>query len=131
MPCIGDGGIQRDLAVAQRFEDRIGEIGKTEPTAHEPLGEAEALGDVLGGFLLALDDVLEGPAGIGRVHREVEEILFQAGLRSEEHTSELQSLMRISYAVFCLKKKTPKQDKQTNVLQKLTRNNDEVLCYNT
>src|SRR3546814_2295062 len=34
----------------------------------------------------------------------------QAGLRlrSEEHTSELQSLMRISYAVFCLKKKTTK-----------------------
>src|SRR3546814_6106675 len=30
--------------------------------------------------------------------------------RSEEHTSELQSLMRISYAVFCLKKKTNKQD---------------------
>src|SRR3546814_9114447 len=29
-----------------------------------------------------------------------------AGNRSEEHTSELQSLMRISYAVFCLKKKT-------------------------
>src|SRR3546814_5338902 len=29
----------------------------------------------------------------------------QALLRSEEHTSELQSLMRISYAVFCLKKK--------------------------
>src|SRR3546814_10504368 len=31
------------------------------------------------------------------------------GLRSEEHTSELQSLMRISYAVFCLKKKTKQQ----------------------
>src|SRR3546814_3669721 len=30
-------------------------------------------------------------------------------LRSEEHTSELQSLMRISYAVFCLKKKTKQQ----------------------
>src|SRR3546814_9787149 len=30
--------------------------------------------------------------------------------RSEEHTSELQSLMRISYAVFCLKKKTHTQD---------------------
>src|SRR3546814_7247531 len=29
--------------------------------------------------------------------------------RSEEHTSELQSLMRISYAVFCLKKKKPKK----------------------
>src|SRR3546814_3682014 len=37
--------------------------------------------------------------------------------RSEEHTSELQSLMRISYAVFCLKKKnkntTNKQNRQT------------------
>src|SRR3546814_1301848 len=30
-------------------------------------------------------------------------------IRSEEHTSELQSLMRISYAVFCLKKKTKKR----------------------
>src|SRR3546814_3807252 len=41
---------------------------------------------------------------------------FQSGLvdlrrRSEEHTSELQSLMRISYAVFCLKKKTQKQQR--------------------
>src|SRR3546814_8029960 len=33
-------------------------------------------------------------------------------LRSEEHTSELQSLMRISYAVFCLKKKKKNQNKQ-------------------
>src|SRR3546814_1265604 len=32
-------------------------------------------------------------------------LLPGAALRSEEHTSELQSLMRISYAVFCLKKK--------------------------
>src|SRR3546814_7648348 len=31
----------------------------------------------------------------------------RASMRSEEHTSELQSLMRISYAVFCLKKKKP------------------------
>src|SRR3546814_3691979 len=35
--------------------------------------------------------------------------------RSEEHTSELQSLMRISYAVFCLKKKTNKQKNQTEM----------------
>src|SRR3546814_9443482 len=34
-------------------------------------------------------------------------------LRSEEHTSELQSLMRISYAVFCLKKKNENIAKQT------------------
>src|SRR3546814_5927338 len=35
-----------------------------------------------------------------------EQLTDVVGLRSEEHTSELQSLMRISYAVFCLKKKT-------------------------
>src|SRR3546814_2398097 len=34
--------------------------------------------------------------------------------RSEEHTSELQSLMRISYAVFCLKKKKKKNKKKEN-----------------
>src|SRR3546814_6993649 len=37
--------------------------------------------------------------------------------RSEEHTSELQSLMRISYAVFCLKKKT----KQTKSMIQMTK----------
>src|SRR3546814_6460117 len=35
----------------------------------------------------------------------------QGPLRSEEHTSELQSLMRISYAVFCLKKKNTQTNK--------------------
>src|SRR3546814_8219815 len=42
--------------------------------------------------------------------------------RSEEHTSELQSLMRISYAVFCLKKKTKTTQKkyQTRQIQKQT-----------
>src|SRR3546814_1041127 len=39
---------------------------------------------------------------------EAELVKPAATLRSEEHTSELQSLMRISYAVFCLKKKTIK-----------------------
>src|SRR3546814_7358910 len=36
-------------------------------------------------------------------------VMVAIGKRSEEHTSELQSLMRISYAVFCLKKKTYRQ----------------------
>src|SRR3546814_10239327 len=38
--------------------------------------------------------------------------------RSEEHTSELQSLMRISYAVFCLKKKNKNKTKQHNTIRK-------------
>src|SRR3546814_2827994 len=46
------------------------------------------------------------------LHRRVNLRIFdryqRGSLRSEEHTSELQSLMRISYAVFCLKKKINK-----------------------
>src|SRR3546814_4674650 len=40
-----------------------------------------------------------------KLSRSQASINVAQGLRSEEHTSELQSLMRISYAVFCLKKK--------------------------
>src|SRR3546814_7890721 len=50
------------------------------------------------------------PAGQGRRWRRA-----QGLLRSEEHTSELQSLMRISYAVFCLKKKKKKTKKQKTI----------------
>src|SRR3546814_6645722 len=52
----------------------------------------------------------------------------RSGRRSEEHTSELQSLMRISYAVFCLKKKKQETDsphttdnyKQQNTIRSIT-----------
>src|SRR3546814_5931574 len=47
-----------------------------------------------------------GDAGRHHVLQLVAETVGTAGLRSEEHTSELQSLMRNSYAVFCLKQKT-------------------------
>src|SRR3546814_8049036 len=48
--------------------------------------------------------------------------------RSEEHTSELQSLMRISYAVFCLKKK--KKIRMTQ-RQTIKNNNSKVYTYRT
>src|SRR3546814_9214846 len=64
--------------------------------------------------------VLERGIGIrfkGAERTDVEEYSMSEGwvrVRSEEHTSELQSLMRISYAVFCLKKKTQRRRKITN-----------------
>src|SRR3546814_5581224 len=51
----------------------------------------------------------------------VVELISYFFIRSEEHTSELQSLMRISYAVFCLKKKNTK--KKSNVDNKKFTNN--------
>src|SRR3546814_1918729 len=47
--------------------------------------------------------------------------------RSEEHTSELQSLMRISYAVFCLKKKKKKNNRKHNNHKKLKVNQTTLI----
>src|SRR3546814_2070514 len=57
--------------------------------------------------------VIVGEVALGRFRFGEDDAVAAADLhvafrRSEEHTSELQSLMRISYAVFCLKKKTQK-----------------------
>src|SRR3546814_4660795 len=49
----------------------------------------------------------------GRMASLLADELAADALRSEEHTSELQSLMRISYAVFCLKKKNKQHNKTT------------------
>src|SRR3546814_2917740 len=52
-----------------------------------------------------------------RIHENIAFFIFRTG-RSEEHTSELQSLMRISYAVFCLNKKKHKNiTLQYNIIQ--------------
>src|SRR3546814_6243768 len=77
---------------------------------------AVAVGDHGHAAVVGLDE--RGRAGAGRGdERLAAQVLLgvaaplaaDAGNRSEEHTSELQSLMRISYAGFCLKKKTKKR----------------------
>src|SRR3546814_2540950 len=93
-PVEGEGLLDRLLGP-------VGEPGIFGAPSGEPLGEIGAgLGEVApvvepAQFLQAVVVGLPWQV-IERVPQEV---------RSEEHTSELQSLMRISYAVFCLKKK--------------------------
>src|SRR3546814_15174129 len=97
-------------------------------TSGHTLSLYDALPILTGGFTLADKDTLTNEPGVGPLRvtvdtmiatilrqaptdarasvaawRQISDILAQ---RSEEHTSEPQSLMRISYAVFCLKKKT-------------------------
>src|SRR3546814_1794936 len=55
---------------------------------------------------------------------------FTRMVRSEEHTSELQSLMRISYDVFCLKKKKNKTHKQTKTINLMRKHNIIVPKHN-
>src|SRR3546814_5876499 len=80
-----------------------------------------AVGTVLGGLTSLLMIIVLG------IFIAIEPRLYERGVawmlpmksrenfyRSEEHTSELQSLMRISYAVFCLKKKKKQRQRQTS-----------------
>src|SRR3546814_8482690 len=67
------------------------------------------------GYVVTNNHVIDGASEV--TVRLGDETTYPAEIvgRSEEHTSELQSLMRISYAVFCLKKKTtPKTTNNNN-----------------
>src|SRR3546814_8341439 len=73
--------------------------------------------------------VIEGSSMLGVVPKRVgEKFAEKYGLRSEEHTSELQSLMRISYAVFCLKKKNITQSIISKIHTIQQHNSDIILC---
>src|SRR3546814_3108597 len=69
----------------------------------------------IGNSIEPVADEIEHPRQIGAecmLSRIGAKCIAAADIRSEEHTSELQSLMRISYAVFCLKTTTHKYSKQ-------------------
>src|SRR3546814_5461326 len=73
---------------------------RRQPSVHEPQGLVEGRSRNLGQPVAGeIELVAQQPDQLGTDGSD------QRGGRSEEHTSELQSLMRISYAVFCLKKK--------------------------
>src|SRR3546814_7867550 len=62
-----------------------------------------------------LKGVIEAAVARGEIPHQNAQVATAMVLgRSEEHTSELQSLMRISYAVFCLQKKTHKEANATH-----------------
>src|SRR3546814_2647946 len=111
----------------QAEEIRLAAAGKARKQRHDresrPRRESEPVGDAAGERLPAFGTDRATAVGVGCAHvippeakrrsrdrglallvlEGAEKLLDRTG-RSEEHTSELQSLMRISYAVFCLKK---------------------------
>src|SRR3546814_4369436 len=103
-----------DVANSPSFEDDA--VMKFFKTSGRNLLAAEAAAGV--GHHVALSVVgterlLE--SGYFRAKMAQEELIKASGIpRSEEHTSELQSLMRISYAVFCLKKKRTEHKQPKN-----------------
>src|SRR3546814_7445475 len=104
------GGIEQDVTFHPRLDRRHKQQRRApcrEPRLAKGLADVFALAVPPGEFR-GREDFIADAVGdrdadimlVGRHHR--------VRVRSEEHTSELQSLMRISYAVFCLKKKTNK-----------------------
>src|SRR3546814_5664705 len=85
-----------DLAADPRFAD-LRDLDGTALAACRASPIFGGTGQVIGVLTLYFDRPRDADPG--------EIAVAQSCLRSEEHTSELQSLMRISYAVFCLKKK--------------------------
>src|SRR3546814_7443608 len=84
----------------ERLDHRAHRLGRNAFAAHARREPVTYLIFTAQAAMDADDAVEVEPAGIAHRMEHV------AASRSEEHTSELQSLMRISYAVFCLKKKT-------------------------
>src|SRR3546814_4687615 len=89
-----------DLALAEIAA--VGEAGIAETVDVADEASVERLRDAVAERLGGLD-ILVNNAGIDPHYALLQDT--PTADRSEEHTSELQSLMRISYAVFCLKKK--------------------------
>src|SRR3546814_6533670 len=96
---------QRNAIHLMRLKDKLGNRSNASAEIEYHGAYAELMGEEGRGIRVIIDMVhhtrLGTTAGTLGILR-----------RSEEHTSELQSLMRISYAVFCLKKKTKHLNKQ-------------------
>src|SRR3546814_3563456 len=99
---LGEVGLDlpetRPLAKLVRLPGEVALPIRHEYARAQPFEGGEALVEAVGG-------------GPGRIA----DVAAAAQMRSEEHTSELQSLMRISYAVFCLKKKPTINNPQCSI----------------
>src|SRR3546814_2829105 len=102
-------------AAANRHDPEFDACGLGPPGNADVLGAADLRhAPVQRVVLRVLDELFIGFDLAVRPDHDHGRILHRAGERSEEHTSELQSLMRISYAVFCLKKNTPNYTRPHN-----------------
>src|SRR3546814_9848211 len=111
----------RSVEFPARGFGRLGLGGIDEARARLAVGAGADHGELVRLDRLAGERAFDAGAGLGNLAQRVDHAvglrrggragdlrdrIGGEGRRSEEHTSELQSLMRISYAVFCLKKKT-------------------------
>src|SRR3546814_4751278 len=114
------------IAQIVRRAQRVRPFEQTRAAHRQRVRREQFVGDVAG--VVAIAEADRDVAAIEQVaalivhpgRRGVEAVCrLDHDIRSEEHTSELQSLMRISYAVFCLKKKKIHTRKTTKITTKV------------
>src|SRR3546814_5665449 len=107
---------EHDRLLAEQIGDELGAVVIVDPEylQHAGVGQ-EGAGAALIERAELVDILQDGPELNAVAGHQAHGAFdgFKAAERSEEHTSELQSLMRISYAVFCLKKKNKNDIHQT------------------
>src|SRR3546814_6207596 len=121
---LAQAGVEADVVV-RRWDHESPDVVDVEPgfrVVHVDAGPVdlvkEQLPDVVDAFAAGVEDHLRDRDDVDALHanywlsgvaghqlKHALDLPLVSTFRSEEHTSELQSLMRISYAVFCLKKK--------------------------
>src|SRR3546814_5986352 len=109
-----------DLA-CDRSRETTTSVPSRPPSFREPsfIGTPDRILEIVSIVTFAGGNAMRPGAGCGRFREQsllprITRINADKADRSEEHTSELQSLMRISYAVFCLKNKKPKRKSITS-----------------
>src|SRR3546814_7850272 len=108
---------QLDLQRLERLLDSLDDYGPAAEALEQELSRAQIVerSEMPAGVVTMNSRVHCRDEGTGKDYHLTLVYPHDAGKRSEEHTSELQSLMRISYAVFCLKKKKPTITTQTQL----------------
>src|SRR3546814_7259712 len=107
-----DEAVSASRLVMQSYAGRIVHVGEAGAGQTTKMVNQIAIAGVLQGLSEALRFAQASELDLDKVL----EAISGGAARSEEHTSELQSLMRISYAVFCLKKKRQENTTQKDVL---------------
>src|SRR3546814_7612910 len=92
---VGRDGTKRSFAVDEH---------PRRDTSMERLASLKVLHPEIEGFSITAGNAAGANDGAAAMVIAADDVAADHGLRSEEHTSELQSLMRITYAVFCVKK---------------------------
>src|SRR3546814_2804677 len=106
--------LQQKALVQAEYEQELQRRKEAFPTVKQAKARLDELDRQIAAIASGIRQTLRGNYQTALAQEQALEAQIAQLKRSEEHTSELQSLMRISYAVFCLKQKRENREVDTN-----------------